>query len=193
MNIFVTDPCPKRSAWILDDRRVNKMIIESLQMMAYAIARYSEDPNHLPKTKLGKPYKVNGPHKKHPCSVWAGNTRENFLWLLMHTIELIREKEKRYPKGATTKFYRLAVIQCFKSRRLIFKKHLQGFQNSSLHKDISDACLAYRLTMVHKWETAKEKSNIEKRISLLPRWSNTRPPGWYEHFVSQQFNYKVSN
>jgi hypothetical protein len=196
MNIFVTDECPKLSAQALDDRRVNKMIIESLQMMAYAIAAHSSSSelnDLLPRTKDGYPYKVGGPHKKHPCSVWAGKTRGNYKWLLLHTVELIRQKEIRYPNGKTTESYRQAVIRCFKSRFKIPNKPLEAFQNSSEHKNIGSTIFAYRLTMIRKWENAKKKDTLKclfkmmSRFGLapkigngaLPTWKNYQEPSWY--------------
>lgn len=206
MNIFVTDKCPKISAQILDDGRVNKMIIESLQMMAYAIARHSDDESALPLTKDDVPYKVGGNHKKHPCSIWAGNNRANYNWLLAHTIELIKQKKKRFPDGKGIDSYTRGVIQCHKSRHLIPAGKLQEFQNSSEHKGIGDTVFAYRLTMVRKWEIAKSKHThkeivkMMRRIGLLdkkhklpsaqlPKWSNCEPPHWYAFFKNNNFNY----
>lgn len=197
MNIFVTDKCPKLSAQALDDRRVNKMIIESIQMMAYAIAANSpssELEELLPRTIDDNTYKIGGPHKKHPCSIWAGRTRGNFLWLLLHTVELIRQKEIRYPNGKSTYHYRKAVIRCFKSRFKIPNEPLEAFQNSSEHKNIGSTIFAYRLTMIRKWENAKIKhttlglfkfmtklglSPKKKGSSALPTWKNYQEPSWY--------------
>ncbi len=37
MNIFVTDSCPIQSAQVLDDSRLNKMLLESVQLMEFTI------------------------------------------------------------------------------------------------------------------------------------------------------------
>lgn len=174
MNIFATDPSPQRSAQALDDLRVNKMIIESIQMMSYAIARHSPtNDDLLPLTKSGTHYKVSGSHKKHPCSIWCGNTRGNFTWLLQHTIHLIREKEVRFPKGKSTILYRKCVIKCFRARHIMPSGHREQFMNSSEYKFLLKTDEAYKLTMIQKWSISRNHTSRTK-----PKWSNTSPPTW---------------
>lgn len=82
MNIFVTSPCPKLSALYLDKKRRNKMITESMQMMALALYR-NNLRQFIPRRKDGEPYKC-GSHYNHPCTIWAARTQGNFLWLHEH-------------------------------------------------------------------------------------------------------------
>jgi hypothetical protein len=34
----------------------------------------------------------------HPCTVWARQTKENYMWLADHTLELCQEYTRRYGK-----------------------------------------------------------------------------------------------
>ena len=44
----------------------------------------------------GVPYKPT--HKKHPCCVWAAETKDNFDWLVIHGIALCDEYTRRFGK-----------------------------------------------------------------------------------------------
>ena len=96
MNIFVLDLDPVKSAQAMDCVRVPKMIVESAQMMASALLRHDTPPSVMPRTVKGTPYK--GGYHKHPCTVWAGDTRMNFMWLATHALALCKEYEQRFIK-----------------------------------------------------------------------------------------------
>ena len=96
MNIFVLDLNPKIAAMDMDDVRVPKMCVESAQMMASALRRHGATDSMMPLTKAGTPYK--GGYKHHPCTVWAGETRWNFVWLAEHAISLCMEYRIRFGK-----------------------------------------------------------------------------------------------
>ena len=165
MNIFVTDYDPVLSAKVLDDKRVNKMITEGIQMLAYALDRHKCPL--LPVTKAGTPYRVGGPHKKHPCSVWAGNTRANYMWLWEHTNALCLEwfnRKGKYQSG----YHNLDNLQAM--RGYIPAGPLEPFQNSSMYKDLPDTIEAYKATMIYKWDHDKRP----------PVWTNCQPPIWYK-------------
>lgn len=73
MNIFVLDTDPFKCAWMHADVHVNKMILESCQLLSNA--------------------HENGPYKKthvnHPCSIWVRESVCNYAWLYELTIELM--------------------------------------------------------------------------------------------------------
>ena len=96
MNIFVLDEDPVQAARYLDDVRLPKMCVESAQMMASALRRHGATDEQMPLTKAGKPYR--GGYKHHPCTVWAGDSRANFVWLALHAIELCKEYTRRFDK-----------------------------------------------------------------------------------------------
>lgn len=86
MNIFVLDRCPERAARTQCDKHVVKMVLESAQMLCSALWRH----------EVEAPYKAA--YTKHPCTVWCGDTRANFCWLLVHAFALTDEYLVRYGK-----------------------------------------------------------------------------------------------
>ena len=64
MNIFVLDNDPRVAAAQHCDKHVVKMILETVQMLSTVRDRYGESA----------PYKPS--HKNHPCTLWAGASKE---------------------------------------------------------------------------------------------------------------------
>ena len=72
MNIFVTDYDPVICASHHCDRHEAKMILESAQILCAVHHRYgSTFPNIYKET-----------HKNHPCTLWAGECKGNYYWLV---------------------------------------------------------------------------------------------------------------
>ena len=96
MNIFVLDTNPITAARMHCDKHIPKMCVEAAQMMASALRRHGATDEQMPLTKKGTPYK--GGYAHHPCTVWAGETRANFLWLGVHAVTLCNEYSQRFGK-----------------------------------------------------------------------------------------------
>jgi hypothetical protein len=96
MNIFVLDLDPVVAARMHCDKHVPKLCVEAAQMMASALRRHGATDEVMPLTKSGTPYK--GGYAHHPCTVWAGDSRDNFLWLADHAIFLSGEYARRFGK-----------------------------------------------------------------------------------------------
>lgn len=94
MNIFVLDEDPIKAARMMCDKHIPKMVVETAQMMASALRRHGATDDVMPLTKRGTPYK--GGYHHHPCTVWAGDSRNNYLWLLHHGLALSAEYLKRF-------------------------------------------------------------------------------------------------
>lgn len=86
MNIFILDECPEKAARSQCDKHVVKMVLESAQMLCSALWRHD----------VQAPYRAA--YTKHPCTVWAGDSRPNFRWLLKHALYLLDEYQDRYEK-----------------------------------------------------------------------------------------------
>ena len=73
MNIFVTDPCPYKSAEVLPDKHIVKMPLETCQMLAVVYSKwYFNWGDELLHKKDGNPYNTKkGAFRGHPCTVWA--------------------------------------------------------------------------------------------------------------------------
>lgn len=79
MNIFVLDQNPQLAAQYHCDQHINKMILESAQMLS---------------TVLGGPYKPT--HKNHPCTLWVAESSNNAMWLVTLAAYLNDEYRTRY-------------------------------------------------------------------------------------------------
>ena len=60
------------------------MILETAQMMCTVVASYGHETPYRPT------------HKKHPCTLWAGQSRANWNWLIDHGMAMSEEYTKRY-------------------------------------------------------------------------------------------------
>jgi hypothetical protein len=157
MNIFVTDRDPIKAAQALDNKRLNKMIIESAQMLSTAM--------HV----LGvstPPYKIT--HKNHPCAVWARTTRGNYLWLYSHYVAMLDEYRLRFVKYHKCGNHQDAL---FNAAQAVPDGPLQEFVNCTPYKMI-EVVLAYRFTMITKWEADEHNKRV-------PKWTNSSPPSWW--------------
>lgn len=81
MNIFYTSSNPKAAALNLCTVHINKMIIESAQMLS--TAHHILSPNDMP-DNLMKPT-----HKNHPSNVWVRKSVSNYAWLCNHLYQLL--------------------------------------------------------------------------------------------------------
>jgi hypothetical protein len=88
MNIFVLDYDTKLCAKMHCDKHCVKMILETAQLLCGV--------HHMVESKLDIPYKLS--HKNHPCSIWARECIENYVWLCDLGIELCKEYTHRYGK-----------------------------------------------------------------------------------------------
>lgn len=86
MNIFVLHEKPEIAATMACDKHVVKMILETAQMMCTVVASYGHET----------PYRAT--HAKHPCTIWAAQSRANWNWLVEHGMSLCDEYTKRYNK-----------------------------------------------------------------------------------------------
>ena len=86
MNIFATDSCPTECARALDDKRLGKMLIETGQLLSAAI--WNNDGEGF----------YRRTHMSHPCAVWAGWDRCNYIWLSDHWQALALEWQIRFIK-----------------------------------------------------------------------------------------------
>lgn len=90
MNIFYTDSDPIIAARNLCNVHVNKMIIESAQMLSTA--------HHVLDNKDAIKGIMKPTHVNHPSNVWVRASKENYEWLLSHLIELLKIFEMRSGK-----------------------------------------------------------------------------------------------
>lgn len=88
MNRFVLHEDPKVAAHQHCDKHVVKMILEEAQMLSTVHRYYGYEGDEL--------YK--GTHNHHPCTKWAGESRENYEWAYNLFTELCSQYTLRYNK-----------------------------------------------------------------------------------------------
>ena len=86
MNIFALDINPKQAAEWHVDKHVVKMPLESAQMLCTVL------------NQLGVKTPYKSAYAKHPCTIWAGESMDNFIWLCELGLELCKEYTYRYGK-----------------------------------------------------------------------------------------------
>ena len=55
------------------------------------------DHPSTPRTSTGRPRRRGKGYFKHQCSIWARETKDNFMWLVDHTLEMFPERMFRWP------------------------------------------------------------------------------------------------
>jgi hypothetical protein len=155
MNIFVIDPDTTICAQALDDLRLNKMIIETAQLLSTAMRVQGYTNNDI--------YKIS--HVNHPCAVWTRETQANYKWLLLYMSDLVEERMNRTGKGH--KSYEIFNTLCG-GPKLMPPGDLTPWPNCTPNKHIVDIHDAYKITMRDKWANDKRP----------PKWTNSTKPSW---------------
>lgn len=110
MNIFYLHHDPKTCAEMHNDKHCVKMIIEYAQLMSTA-HRLLDGTPYLDKTANGRSIKrwlmkdvdmenglMKASHINHPSNVWLRQSKENYKWLLVMWVWLLKEYTYRYGK-----------------------------------------------------------------------------------------------
>jgi hypothetical protein len=178
MNIFLSSPCPKQCAIALDDKRVVKMAVETAQLLATALRLVGVEDIA---------YKAT--HTAHPCSLWAGRSRQNFLWLVEHGLELCEEYEFRYDRRRVHAS-KAAIIEAYAFRDRIVDGPLVlgsvdrgGFNSSGF--DTGDVFPDYRLCLVNKW---RYLDGFKTPRSRKPVWTYRGAPPFKRELWDANFN-----
>ena len=98
MNRFLIECFPHEIAQSLCDKHIVKMPLEEATMLSLAIYRYTGKDGEtfaefIERTGLQK---GSPRHLTHPCTIWAGDTRANYMWGLKLLEEMSKEYTRRY-------------------------------------------------------------------------------------------------
>lgn len=171
MQVFVTSPDPQLSAQWLDDKRVNKMITESAQIICTVLS--GDGVKDLP---------FKPTHHHHPITKWADYAHQNLFWLSCHHKSLVAEwQHRRGSKHGSS-------LPSWVFRHIPDSKPPKSFQNSAKNGSrdldftwIDDTHLAYQLYLAIRWLTDTNE----------PTWTKRKRPDWYGHpFGYQNVNRK---
>ncbi len=167
MNIFVIDQDPIKSASVLDDLRLNKMILETAQLLSCAYVHLFDGlwPEHQKEL-----YKVT--HVNHPCSIWARKSVKNYVWLTQYFNAIVLERSARtrgkghlsYTKLNHIFLKPIAAIQNMPATDVVFDFNCTDFKHLPVFE-------AYKQCLITKWNNDKRK----------PTWLNATKPDFYNN------------
>jgi hypothetical protein len=178
MNIFVLDEQPEISAQMMCDKHVVKMILESCQLLS--TAHHVLDGDVVVVDTGKRKYKTSICTRKnickatminHPCTIWARETRANYLWLWKHAYALCKEYTARY--GKVHAMESMLMDGLYNPPANIKKGKLTPFAQAmpDQYKD-SNAVVAYRKYYIN------EKERFAK-------WKASSAPEWFLQRVSE--------
>lgn len=162
MNIFVTNEDPVLAPKDLDDKRLNKMILETAQILCTAIHMSGGTATYKPT------------HKHHPCVVWTSVSKKNYQWLLTYFTNACAEYENRFNKIHKCKTVLLEELT--EGIKYINDGELTRHPNCTTNKKnnisfvhMDNITLAYRNYLKERW----------KYDTMRPKWTNVTPPCWF--------------
>jgi hypothetical protein len=186
MNHFILDEDEWESARMHCDKHVVKMPVETAQMMASALRRAgATDQDFITYgvlTKGGTPYK--GGYARHPCTIWTGDSLENFEWAYRHGVALCGEYTHRYSKthacaNPINGMYLMAKQMTHQQRLKWDECDLTPFAQAMPDR--------YKVTTGWGYEEAIEayRSYYIGDKHSIAQWERGRPaPHWYEEAMA---------
>ena len=165
MNIFVLDECPVISAQMQCDKHIVKMPLETAQMLCSVFHRHGQ--GHL------VPYREV--HKNHPCTLWTGDSVDNFIWLWKHGMELCFEYTRRYNK----------IHKCQQVIMDLSKTDLGTLQYQDMEMTPHPQCMPdkYKSTelRIHSNTVRAYRRYYVNDKKDIAKWEKSRPmPDWYD-------------
>ena len=176
MNIFVTDDDPIVSTYNLCDQHVrSKMQIEGAIMLAHAFPQEVLDHPSTPRTSTGKPRRRGKGYFNHQCSIWARETKDNFKWLVDHTLEMFTERMYRWPESKVH-FTKTFIEWCGKNiHNTIMSK--TGLTNYAVA--ISDDCDCRKVKGFDNLSTIDKYREYIRHDKDFATWTLRWRPTWY--------------
>lgn len=143
MNIFILDKNPRLSVIYHPDKHIVKMPLEATQLLCNALHFTGEATS-----EIYKPININ-----HPCSKWARESIENWVWLRNYVELMYSEYKYRYggthkacelarllpkptlpslgltefAKAVPDEFKHLGVIDAYRQYFIVYKQHLRYY------------------------------------------------------------------
>ena len=190
MNIFVTDEDPVLAARDLCDKHVrSKMQIEGAIMLAHAFPQEILDHPSTPRTKTGKPRRSGKGYSKHQCSIWARESKDNFMWLVNHTLEQFEERMFRWPSSAEH-FTKEFIVWCSKNlhNTTIEKTTLTPYAIA-----IGVDCICR--TVIPNFDSLTAVDQYRNYIVYdkdFALWTKRESPSWYNQLLSDRQLYDLN-
>ena len=181
MNIHATYDDPAKCARALDDRRLNKMLTETGQILSTALHLMDlYDPN------LFKPFNPG-----HKINKWVAKSSSNYCWTLQYMKELADEykyrKDKEQASARLIPILEQAMIEVEDKKEPASK--VQEFCNYAKNKskDLDythmQAHDAYKFYMIKRWLSDDKK----------PKWTRRQPPNFFKSYLDKNNGHIYKN
>lgn len=178
MNIFLTSACPFECALALDDVRLNKMILETAQLLSGAYRKFDESNYTQEELQASSALKYEvlykATHINHPCAKWTRAKLINYTWLLYHFKALYNEKLYRTDKPhlSYTKLWDILTDYSIQTNEALF------LQEQDFTFDCSNVIL-YNSTVFDRYkECLRRKWKNDHAVNRKPTWIRRGPPSW---------------
>lgn len=178
MNIFVTDYNPAFSAVWLDDKRQNKMIVETAQMLCTAVRIITDNDPNVCEGLYRKT------HANHGCNIWARSSRQNYEWLVLHGLHMVMDymtRSSKIHKSAAVIRQCLIHMNLFPDDELLpFTNHARSLKHGIDFTHLEDPRLAYRKYLIARWTT----TDVHQ-----PKWTgfNRSCPEWAQESIRAKY------
>jgi putative FmdB family regulatory protein len=170
MNIFYLSNDINEIASYHCDKHLNKMLLESCQMISTAI-RYLD-----PAFASHYPLLYKSTHVNHPCSKWTRYSSQNFIWHMIFIYTMNMEFKSRFKKFNDHMSY----VKIYQSGLNFINSYNWTIINYTNHplcmddKYKSDNLVqSYRNYYISKWYDFREKN---QRM----RWTTRPVPDWFQ-------------
>lgn len=152
MNVFYLDEDPVKCAKYHFDTHVNKMLLETAQMLSTAM--WCVDPLVAEDfCKIGRCYEPIS-NINHPSCKWARQSTAHFIWLKKLVIALNEEKKYRFKSGDHKSYFVAANLPV---PNIGNNEFVQPPQCMPEYLQTDDAVVAYR-----QYYMSQEKSHLAK-------------------------------
>lgn len=172
MNIFVLDYNPETCAEYHCDKHVVKMILETVQMICTNHRIYK-----LVDADNDSIYKST--HAEHPCTVWARQSKQNYLWLCELLEALHNEWQYRFGKES----FELEGLKNHKSYDVF--KLLNHDEMASCLPDIGLQPFAQAMPIEYREVidavSAYRRYYVKDKVQLL-KYTNRDIPKWVKDY-----------
>lgn len=168
MNIFVTNKNPHRAAMNLCDQHLNKMLLETAQLLCTA-GRIRDGREH-------EVFAYKSTHLNHPCTLWATGNLE-YQWLLAHGVAMDIEYTYR-----TGKLHRSALVIRdiyevfgFNGHDAAERENIELIFCGPANIEGNDVPARYRQLLRNKYTEWASRAR-----PLVARYTKRRPPAWLD-------------
>ena len=186
MNIFALDNCPSKSVQYMHDVHVNKMLLETAQLLStahrvldgelwYDKSKNNRNIKRWRLTDDREEFLYKATHVNHPSNIWVRETKANYYWTLQHFIALCNEFKHRFTKRHETD-RKLKQLRAIAAPKNINRSHeLTPFaiaiKDTQWHRE--DPVEAYRA-----YYRGEKLSWMQSGKLRHAKWTNRDKPKW---------------